>query len=725
MAIPTKGTMSTTQAQRNPNHQPTSKLIVGLGALVAAVLIAPSIGAQPGSQTQESSSGPGPDAGRVEPVADTGGVSVLGFAPVAREDQGIAVGIVGLPMRAMDGDGIWTSVVVEIDGPSLLHGEDEPETVEAELIVHAFDADGTVVDTALESLRFTRGDSIDRLRKAGAKIITGMMLDPGTYRIRALVRHAATEREGSAELAVALGDSLPTLIPPMVPETAESWVVVQGHRPEYAGSAPQRPFFVRDQTFLPAVAARTQAGRNLPVVLMGYGLAGAEDEIDAALTGPGGVEIDGLNLMLSPAQASRDGIDRILAVLPLPSALAAGDYRLEVSAFSDSPQATKTVLGFSVGTGSRQPLLAVAMPVPSNDLLATAADAEQEAAPKMKGKEVRAQYRALLTRLASNSRQLLAAELANLEMAGAGGDRETGPSRIENAQMPVIKAIAARDREALVPVLMLHHDTALEHRRQRHSYLMRHSVDMLRRLAELYAPANATIGSRIVAARALSSLGGHFQASGSGLAGSLFEEALRYDPVHPSALLGLAAIPEKRGGPYTDAVRYLERLVRAHPDNREARLRLAINLRRAGTNLETALGDHYARKHLRRLLATPEADWIYVLAVQEMARSLTHEDRAEEAVELLDEAVARVPENQKLKILHAFCLERSGRRTEAQRVLLAVEPDRTGLDPARGRYNRWPRQALNADRRLFEEGAARRRELLMNIAQADIRGDER
>lgn len=683
------------------------RLIIFLALAAAAAWSTRPLAAQPGG------------------AGEADGVAVLGFAPVKAEDRGVVeVGILGLPMRPMRGNGIWTAVVVEIDGPSLLFDDKTPDAVSAELIVHAFDAAGTVVDTALETLRFARGEAVDRLRGSGAKVVTGMMLEPGTYRIRALVRNAATGREGSAETGLTLGNA-PVLMPPIVPETADGRVVVQGHRPEHVGAAPQRPFFVRDRTFLPAVAPRTDAGRNLPLVLMGYGLAGREDEIDATVLGPDGAPIAGLELVLSPAQASRDGIDRILAVLPLPASLPRGVYRVEIEAFAGAPAgAAVTAVDFEVGAPPRQPLIAVSMPAPPPDAFAAAEAAPEEETPKISIKEVSLGYRTLLARLGETERGSLVGDLASLELAGAGGDRETGISRVVDAEMPVLKSIASRDREALVPVLMLHHDAALEHRNRRHAYLMRHSIDMLIKVADLYAPQNGSIGSRIVAARALSSLGGHFQTSGSGLGRSLFEEALRFDPVHPSALLGLAAYPEKRGGPYAEAVGYLERLVRAHPDNREARLRLAINLQRAGTNAESALGAHQARTHLRGLIDGPEADWIYVLAVQELARLQMESGELEAAIGLLDDAVARVPENQKLKILNAFCLERSGRRTEAQRVLVSVEPDRTGLDPARGRYNRWPRQALATDRQLLEEGVARRRELLVRLAQAELGGRE-
>jgi len=424
--------------------------------------------------------------------------------------------------------------------------------------------------------------------------------------------------------------------------------------------------------------------------------------------------------VLSPAQSSRDGIDRILAALPLPRSLAAGTYTLRLHGFSDAADGGAiTQMQFEVGNSSPHPLISLAMPRPPDQAIVHhSLAAADHVVPKISVKVVAASYRSMLARLDKEDRRDLVTELAALELAGAGGDREAGTRRIRSAEMPLIRAIAKRDREALVPILQVHHDLALEHRRLRHIHLMINAVTTVRLVGELYAPQNGTIGTRIVVARVLSSLAGHFQISGGGFGRDLFEEALRYDPVHASALLGLAAYPEKRGGPYEQAVGYLERLVRAHPDNREGRLRLAINLLRSGTATESIRYSQRAERRLERLVQAPEADWIYVLAVQELVRMLTDEGDVEAAITLLEVATERVPENQKLRIMHAYCLDRVGRRAEAHRVMVSIEPDRTGMEPARGRYNKYPRQALAIDRRLLDEGVERRRALLVRVAAA-------
>ncbi len=637
---------------------------------------------------------------------------------VQQQSGNVEVGLLGLPMRPVRGEKVWLSLVVEINGASLLLGDDSPDAVSAELFVHAFDGSGAVIDTATESLRFARGEAVDRLRATGAKVLTGMMVDPGTYQLRALVRNLATDREGSAQTEVVLDASTPILIPPIVPQMADPWIMVHGHRPEHAGAAPSRPYFVRDRSFVPAVSPMVRAGSNLPLVIMGYGLAGEEDELNASVFGPDGSELEGLNLVLSPAQSSRDGIDRILAALPIPGSVAAGSYTLQLHGFTEAPNGgVIREVGFEIGEGSPHPMISLAMPrPPAEAIVHHGAGREDEVVPKISVKEVAAAYRGLLARLDKADRRDLVTELAALELAGAGGDRESGSSRIKSAEMPLIRQIAKRDREALVPVLQVHHDVALEHRRLRHVHLMINAVATVRAVAELYAPPNGAIGNRIVVARVLSSLAGHFQASGAGFGRDLFQEALEYDPVHASALLGLAAYPEKRGGPYEEAVGYLERLVRAHPGNREGRLRLAINLMRSGIGTESDALRARAERRLERLVQAPEADWIYVLAVQELVRLLTTDDDIESAITLLEVATERVPENQKLKIMHAYCLDRVGRRTEAQRVMVSIEPDRTGMEPARGRYNKYPRQALAIDRRLLDEGVERRRALLVRLA---------
>lgn len=665
-------------------------------------------------------------------AARAGAVAFLAFAAIAASAAPLAadgVAIQVLPMRgAVPGDRLYVPVVVEVSRAALgttaasaasapgvtvaevggeAAGGEEPPTVE--VLIHAFGADGAVVDSAAESVELTAGTS-------GVKLLGALALPPGAYTVRALARDGAGAELGVTVVEVEV-PAQPVLIPPLVPELGDAWIVAHGRRPDLDALALPSPFFVREQPFTPSARPVLDRGQALPVVLMGYGLAGHEAGIDAEVADTDGRVVTGTHLVISPAERTPDGIDRTLGVLYLP-ALPAGDYVLRIAAeIAGSPHAVTQGFAVSGGEEVSRLLRIVAPQVPPPVVPAYDASALAAAAEAVPAQEVVEGYASILARLDTLDRDARIEALARFEIEAVGEDPESRIPRLRKSQLKVLRELAQRDRESLVPAIALHHDVCLAHRAGRQTRLMHHGIEMVREIAALYAPNGSSAGSRLVAAQALASLGGHIQAGGSRAGLPLYEAALEYDPDHAAALFGLAADPEKRGGPYDRAVRYLERLVAAHPGNREGRLRLAINRLRLGEETDSSVAAK-ARAELEALVEGAEADWIYILAAQELARARADGGDLAGAIAVLRKARARIPDAQKLGIQLAFLLDRAGRGPEALRVLAGLRADHTGIAPARGRYNQWPSQALMLDREALADGAERRRELLVEVAQA-------
>ncbi len=318
-------------------------------------------------------------------------------------------------------------------------------------------------------------------------------------------------------------------------------------------------------------------------------------------------------------------------------------------------------------------------------------------------------YRECLERLCEEERATLLSVVADLEVAALADQPERRLPRLGQMELVVIRRLAKQDPEILVPVFQLHHDLYLEHRDQRNWLLLHHSMAMVRELAHLYVKSTGSTGSRIMAARILTSLGGHMQAGGQTRSVALFEDALDLEPENEAALLGMAAHFEKRGAPPEHALRYLGRLTTAYPKHREGRLRTAVNLLR----LER---DDEAVALFKALLKEDAIDWAHSLAAQELARHFSHVGRLGDGIDVLEKARTRAPADQKLAIQLSFFYDRNRQSFDATQ--LALEVSKVALpseDPPRGRYNKWPHTALDHDRAELRELAASREALLVRL----------
>ncbi len=196
-----------------------------------------------------------------------------------------------------------------------------------------------------------------------------------------------------------------------------------------------------------------------------------------------------------------------------------------------------------------------------------------------------------------------------------------------------------------------------------------------------------------MAAQALLSLAADLLASGVQSASrSMLDRALALDGRNEAVGLFLAASAE-RDGDYPRAVDVLERLVQAHPESAEARLRLGINLDRVGKTAQ-------AREILQRLTSESVPEWVKTVAFQELVRIQLREGWQDRAVALLRQAVARLPNQTQLAVQLAYLLERQGSVSAAREILAGVKPRPQAADGSpRHRYGQWPTAALDEVRR--------------------------
>lgn len=286
--------------------------------------------------------------------------------------------------------------------------------------------------------------------------------------------------------------------------------------------------------------------------------------------------------------------------------------------------------------------------------------------------------------------------------------------RLFDAEIEVVRWLAGRDIEALVPLLVLHHRSFSRYVANGEPFLAAHSSRIAASLADLYARAGGTEGSRVLGARALATLGIRSQRAGMKNEGpALMLAALAHDPRSEAALLGIAAAHERTGG-YEKAVEHLENLVRVAPDHREGQLRLGINLARVGE-----VGR--AEKMLRRLTTGDADDWVAVLAYEELGRLLLAAERPQDAQKLLEAGLARFPAEGALRTALVLALDSQKLHRQALAIMEElpwVEPE-TGASP-RLLYTRGPQETFTAAEAALAESAAPRAKRLAQIVRGTM-----
>lgn len=272
-------------------------------------------------------------------------------------------------------------------------------------------------------------------------------------------------------------------------------------------------------------------------------------------------------------------------------------------------------------------------------------------------------YRSVLTVLSAGRRDDALEALYAFETGAMEGRSPREVDRLFEAEVDVVRSLGRRDIEALVPVLVLHHDAYPHYVRQGEPFLAGHASRMAASLADLYAREGGSEGSRVLGARALVSLGIYAQQSGVKLQGlGLMLHALEYDPGNEEALLGIATVHERSGNTHRAAER-LKELLDANPRHREARLRMAVNLRRLDS-------PEQARRLLEELVAEPSGDWAGAVAFQELARIHRTAGRSARAEEVLRQGLERYPDDGQLRVQLAFVLDQ---RRRPQRALSVVQ----------------------------------------------------
>jgi hypothetical protein len=222
-------------------------------------------------------------------------------------------------------------VVVEIDGPSLLHlhqGNDLP----AEIYVYALNAKGQVSDYIAQTLTLDMFKVEAKLLKSGLKFYGHLELPPGSYKARVLVRNGRTGFHALRVVPLevpSFAGAGPVLLPPFFPETQGEWLVAREAQRPGRRELPM-PFRMGDEPFLPAAMPILGAGESR-FALLGYNLADEGDlQVRSQVLTADGREVQAGDVALVSRAPGESGADR-LELTFRPPALQPGEYVLRVT----------------------------------------------------------------------------------------------------------------------------------------------------------------------------------------------------------------------------------------------------------------------------------------------------------------------------------------------------------------------------------------------------------
>jgi tetratricopeptide (TPR) repeat protein len=558
-----------------------------------------------------------------------------------------------------------TNLWVELEGESLLGAlgsvdESElPESARVELYVYAMTRDGEIAASLAEWVRIPLASLAETLPGGGAKLAARLALPPGEFQLRILLREPDSQQFALRVLGIEVPEperSRPFLGTPRF-DDAGDWLRVG---PSGGGDG----VTVGAPAALPVVAAGAQSSFSLP----GCALEGAR--FDARLWDAGGKPARGVDVGFDAAS----GGGTVRGELRVRD-LATGLYRIEMSAAGPAGESSVSHPLFVGPSGAGEGAIAWTA-LGSLTKEGESSDPELGALDDLRsGKRVEAiatAYRQVLEQFAAGRREEGVSRLLALETEVVDGAEkpQRGLRHLTEAQNRVTRDLLDRDPECLLPLLVLHLDLQDRYlaRGGVSSYLLHAARARVRGLAATYAAKAETEMAPALAAMSLVELAETLERGQQRVSALIIlREAITLDPTNPDVLLDLAYQYENHGFD-SDARALLERLLEIEPRSDEGRLRLAMNLLRAGRH-------DAAAAILTRLVRDAGTEWVLAVAYEELGQSLLQARRTDEAVRLLREGVGRLPAVQRLYIQLAYALDRNGQRRSGREVVAAMPPD--------------------------------------------------
>jgi tetratricopeptide (TPR) repeat protein len=611
-------------------------------------------------------------------VVPTPGLKMESVALLMSGQQGGSIHVAALPLFLPGQNGrVRVPVVLEIDGATLLQGT-TGDRLRVEICLYAVskkaggNAEGRVEGSLLETVDADLTRAGSAVARSGLQYTGELSLVPGETSLRVLVRNAQTGEVGLRFLPITVPDfgSSPLLLAPEFSNPSfDAWVSTR------TPTAAQ-----------PVLGTDQEARFEVPVWKL------KPDALRVEILRPdGGHAADFPAKIESRREAG--GLERVTASF-VPTGLEQGRYQIRalvpgvsgVSGISAWPSPFVLLAGGSEGKVWAE-------------LMHGGQSAPRQASPpeprarrrKLDAGPIRDGYRKALQLLADGEETAARRALSALETPLFAGANPATPEDVAEIEMDLVKGLDAARPQSLLPVALLHQSLYSDAFQKRDFLRAAHTREMIFALAGLAAQPGNEAG-RTTAVRLLLGLASRLaESSSEGLRDRIFQQVLAFDKNEPAALLYLAAKAE-HDGRYPEAASRLQELLSQHPDGpdtAEARLRLAVNLRRLG---KPADADRLLDS-LRQAGAEPT--WVITLACQETGRALLAAGRLDDAERSLHTALERLPGDEKLLLELASAFDQRNDPAQARQILAGFHPVQDSTESARHRYNRLPTEALD------------------------------
>jgi VWFA-related protein len=186
----------------------------------------------------------------------------------------LRVNVLATPFPPSGGKPAQVPVIIDINGADLMR---ETGTIigGADVFIYAFDATGVVRDRLYDRVTIEVAKLGERVRATGVRYYGTLMLPPGSYAVKALVRTGdpdrgtseAQEKRGYARVNINVPAEGQTAILPLIPIDEDGkWLLVRGNR----ASTGDYPFEYGGRTFSPtATADMTSGPRKVALFIFG------------------------------------------------------------------------------------------------------------------------------------------------------------------------------------------------------------------------------------------------------------------------------------------------------------------------------------------------------------------------------------------------------------------------------------------------------------------------
>jgi hypothetical protein len=603
-------------------------------------------------------------------ATDIGGVDARTAALLLSGQQsGDVKGALAWTIGGTDDKGLLeVPFVAEVDGASLLAGR-SGDRIAIGVFAYAIDDAGRIADHLSEGVVLEAEPVSGQISENGLRVFGRVLLPPGAFSLRVLVRMQGSARFFMARSRVMVpgdGTTRSTSLAAVFRDAGGEWLTIRQHGvPVGVGTGDGDPI-------VPAARPVLVEGRPTEFFMAGAGTVSSA--VDARFVDSANRVVAEYPVEVQDARGSEASLRR--AVLPAVD-LPPGTYTLiletrEEAEGSVGERQTLTVALAPAGGPytwlDRSGALVVATPQ-------TAARGDGAPSGFRRRKALQA-YLEAVQALADGNEASAREQLMALERAANSNGQLRALRRLEDT---AATDLAAADPKSLLPIALLHQQLVRRYAARNEFVLASFARSVA---ADRAAEIAASGADRAFAATILVNLAGDLaRAASSAVAVSYLDMALAVDPSSRAALLAMGAIDE-RAADYGKAARVFERLVEAHPDFAEGRLRLAVNLARSGH-------ERAAEREFRTLLDRQTSSWVDAVAAQEYVLMLLAERREDDVRVVLRSATEKLPDDQRLRVLAAYIADTSGQSLEAVDAILQIPPAEAGSSP-RVRYSEWP-----------------------------------